>query len=73
MGSAVGRILCVVSPFKSMECPVDYVIGTGRRHLVKEFIQRAFDYAGLDWSKYIKTDPRYLRLTEVGELQARNR
>jgi GDPmannose 4,6-dehydratase len=50
--------------------PVDYVIGTGRKHSVKEFVEAAFDYAGLDWRKYVKTDPRYLRLTEVDELQA---
>jgi GDPmannose 4,6-dehydratase len=37
---------------------------------VKEFVEAAFDYAGLDWRKYVKTDPRYLRLTEVDELQA---
>lgn len=52
------------------ESPVDYVIGTGRKHSVKEFIEKAFDYAGLEWRKYVKTDPRYLRLTEVDELQA---
>ena len=50
--------------------PVDYVIGTGRKHSVKEFIERAFAYAGLDWHKYIRQDRRFLRLTEVDELQA---
>jgi GDPmannose 4,6-dehydratase len=52
------------------QSPVDYVIGTGRKHSVKEFIERAFAYAGLDWSKYIRQDPRFLRPTEVDTLQA---
>ena len=50
--------------------PLDYVIGTGCKHSVQDFIERAFDYAGLDWHKYIRQDPRYLRLTEVDQLQA---
>jgi len=52
------------------EKPVDYVVGTGRKHSVKQFIESAFAYAGLDWHKYIKQDPRFLRPTEVDELQA---
>ncbi len=52
------------------QSPVDYVIGTGRKHSVKEFIERSFAYVGLDWKKYIRQDPRFLRLTEVDELQA---
>ena len=50
--------------------PVDYVIGTGHMHSVKEFIERAFDYAGLDWRKYTRQAPRFLRPTEVDQLQA---
>ncbi len=52
------------------ERPVDYVVGTGEQHSVKEFIEAAFAYAGLDWRKYVRTDPRYLRPTEVDELCA---
>ena len=52
------------------ERPVDYVVGTGEQHSVQEFTEAAFAYAGLDWRKYIKTDPRYLRPTEVDELCA---
>ena len=37
---------------------------------VKEFVQEAFSYVGLDWEKYVRIDPRYLRPTEVGELVA---
>jgi len=50
--------------------PVDYVVGTGETHSVQDFIQAAFDYTGLDWRKYVRTDPRYLRPTEVDQLCA---
>ncbi|MBF0531699.1 MAG: GDP-mannose 4,6-dehydratase [Candidatus Omnitrophica bacterium] len=45
--------------------PDDYVIATGETHSVKEFLQAAFDCAGLDWQKYVAIDPRYFRPTEV--------
>jgi GDPmannose 4,6-dehydratase len=46
----------------------DYVIATGESHSVREFAEAAFSYAGLDWSRYIELDPRYLRPTEVDDL-----
>ncbi len=48
--------------------PEDLVIGTGETHSVKEFVKEAFFYVGLNWEKYVKVDPRYLRPTEVKEL-----
>ncbi|MDE2028409.1 MAG: GDP-mannose 4,6-dehydratase [Candidatus Omnitrophica bacterium] len=45
--------------------PGDYVIATGETHSVKEFLQEAFDYAKLDWKKYVAIDKRYFRPTEV--------
>jgi len=45
--------------------PGDYVIATGETHSVREFLQEAFDYAKLDWRKYVSIDKRYLRPTEV--------
>jgi GDPmannose 4,6-dehydratase len=47
------------------EQPDDYVIATGETHTVKEFLEAAFDYAELDWKKYVKIDPRYFRPAEV--------
>jgi len=46
------------------------VLGTGQSHLVKEFLQEAFSYVGLDWEKYVKIDSRYFRPTEVENLVA---
>jgi GDPmannose 4,6-dehydratase len=48
----------------------DYVIGTGQTHSVKDFVQAAFAYVGLDWHDYVRIDPRYMRPTEVNQLQA---
>ncbi len=48
--------------------PDDYVVATGEMHTVREFVERAFSYAGLDWREYVKIDPRYYRPTEVDVL-----
>lgn len=50
--------------------PEDYVIGTGHTHTVKEFIEQAFGYAGLDWKKYVKIDKEFMRPAEVYHLEA---
>ena len=47
------------------DTPDDYVIGTGESHSVREFVFESFAYAGLDWEKYVKIDPKYYRPTEV--------
>jgi GDPmannose 4,6-dehydratase len=47
------------------EQPDDYVIGTGRTHSVEEFVQIAFDHAGLDWRDYVVVDPQFYRPAEV--------
>jgi GDPmannose 4,6-dehydratase len=43
----------------------DYVIATGESHSVREFLDRAFEYVGLDWRQHVEMDARYLRPTEV--------
>jgi GDPmannose 4,6-dehydratase len=50
--------------------PDDYVIGTGESHSVREFVEEAFSYAGLDWRAHVEVDPRYFRPTEVQGLRA---
>lgn len=49
--------------------PDDYVIATGEAHTVREFVERAFSAAGLDWLSHVKVDPRYFRPTEVETLR----
>ena len=53
-----------------LEKPGDFVLGTGEVHSVREFVEQAFSYVGLDHEKYIKIDPRYFRPTETEELVA---
>jgi len=50
------------------EKPDDFVIGTGETHSVKEFLQEAFSYVGLNWQDYVEVDLEYLRPTEVNLL-----
>lgn len=52
------------------DSPDDYVLGTGEAHSVREFVEEAFTYAGLDWHKHVKMSERYLRPIEVDVLIA---
>ncbi|SNB69666.1 GDP-mannose 4,6-dehydratase [Thermoflexus hugenholtzii] len=45
--------------------PEDYVIATGETHSVREFVELAFDYLGLDWKKYVVVDPALYRPADV--------
>jgi len=45
--------------------PDDYVIATGKSHSVRELVELAFGYLGLDWKKYVKQDERYMRPADV--------
>ena len=47
---------------------VDYVIATGKKHSVRDLVTVAFGHAGLDWQKYVRQDPRFLRPAEVEQL-----
>jgi GDPmannose 4,6-dehydratase len=55
------------------DSPEDFVIGTGESHSVREFLEEAFSYVGLDWREYVKIDPRYFRPLEVDSLRANAR
>lgn len=48
----------------------DYVIGTGVLHTVQDLVAAAFDCVGLDWQKYIETDPNLVREDEHFQLVA---
>lgn len=50
--------------------PEDFVIATGETHSVKEFAQKAFEFAGIkDWENYVIVDPKLKRPAEVFQLQ----
>lgn len=49
--------------------PGDYIIATGESHSIKQFLEIAFNYAGLDnWQKYVRINPIYYRPCEVDVL-----
>jgi len=48
--------------------PDDFVLATGESHSVKEFMELAFNYVGLDPYKYYKFNPKYYRPAEVDYL-----
>jgi GDPmannose 4,6-dehydratase len=46
----------------------DYVVATGEPHSVREFVELAFERAGLDWEQHVVLDPQFLRPAEVDQL-----
>lgn len=48
--------------------PDDYVVASEETHSVREFCEVAFSYVGLNWEKYVKSDPRFYRPAEVNLL-----
>ncbi|MET0215774.1 MAG: GDP-mannose 4,6-dehydratase [Vicinamibacterales bacterium] len=46
----------------------DFVIATGESHSVRDLVQIAFGHVGLDWQKYVRLDPKFLRPAEVDHL-----
>ncbi|MEO8485857.1 MAG: GDP-mannose 4,6-dehydratase [Betaproteobacteria bacterium] len=49
--------------------PDDFVVATGETHSVREWCERAFAHAGLDWQRHVRIDDRYRRPVEVDLLQ----
>lgn len=47
------------------DTPDDYVVATGETHPVRELVELAFSRVGLDWEKYVVTDPAFYRPAEV--------
>jgi len=48
--------------------PDDYVIATGESHSVRDLVELAFDHVKLDWKRYVRLDPKFLRPAEVDQL-----
>jgi GDPmannose 4,6-dehydratase len=48
--------------------PDDYVIATGEAHSVQEFVDLAFEHAGLDPEEHVEVDEKYFRPSEVEHL-----
>jgi len=54
----------------AQETPVDYVVGTGRTHSVRDAVRMAFAAVDLDWERYVVVDPALVRPAEVDLLCA---
>lgn len=51
----------------------DFIISTGETHSIRDFLDLAFEYAGIkDWQPFVKVDSRYKRPTELFTLQGKN-
>ncbi len=48
--------------------PDDYIIASGEAHSVKELVQYAFDYLGLNWQDYVIVDSQFYRPDESIQL-----
>jgi GDPmannose 4,6-dehydratase len=48
--------------------PDDYVVASAETHSVQDFARLAFQYAGLDYEKYVVSDPQLYRPAEVDVL-----
>ena len=49
--------------------PDDYVIASGKTHSVKDLLEVAFRYVGLEWADYVTTDKKFYRPAEIYELR----
>lgn len=53
-----------------MDSPDDFVIATGETHSIRDFLDAAFSFVGINnWEKYVKQDPRFMRPAEVDVLR----
>lgn len=46
----------------------DFVVGSGEAHTVRQFVEKAFAAADLDWRKYVIVDKAFFRPAEVDSL-----
>ena len=51
-----------------LDSPEDYVVATGTKYSVRDFLDFSFAAVGLDWEKHVKFDSGLLRPTEVDAL-----
>lgn len=49
--------------------PRDYVVATGVKHSVRQFVELAFGHVGLDWQEHVEVDDSLLRPADVNTLR----
>lgn len=50
------------------DAPDDYVVATGEKHTVREFVQHAFEHVNLNWEDHVEIDPAFFRPADVNTL-----
>ena len=48
-----------------IDCPQDFVVATGRTVSLRYFIESCFAQLGLDWQRYVESDPSLLRPSDM--------
>jgi len=48
--------------------PDNFIISSGKTHSVKDFVEIAFNYVGLDWKKYVTEEVNIVKDTHKGTL-----
>jgi GDPmannose 4,6-dehydratase len=51
------------------DTPDDYVVCTGKDYSVRQFCEKAFSYAGLNYKDYVAVNPKFYRPAEVDILR----
>jgi len=65
-----GEYVQMMHTMLQQDNPDDYVIGTGKTHSVREFMQIVFEELKLNYEDYLVIDPRFYRPAEVEILVA---
>ena len=65
-----GEYVRIMHSMLQQDNPDDYVIGTGKTHSVREFMQIVFEELKLNYEDYLVIDPRFYRPAEVEILVA---
>lgn len=50
--------------------PEDYIIATGTSIRLADFVETVFTRLDLDWKQYVRTDPRFVRPTDIVAMYA---
>jgi len=64
-----GDYVCAMWMMLQQERPDDYVVATGVKHSVREFVELAFAHVGLDWHDHVQSDPELFRPAEINTLR----
>lgn len=60
-----GEYVTAVHMALQADAPDDFIIATGQSHSLEQFVEAAFDSAGLDWRDYVTVDAALMRRAEL--------